>query len=92
MGDMINYIKQRFATFKEPPLCYFIVFDVKLWPDNLIGFEQKEISKLVTYYQEHNYISEKKRKKQLINFRYSEDLSNYKQHKERICSKFILIC
>ena len=78
MGDMINYIKQRFATFKEPPLCYFTVFDVKLWPDNLIGFEQKEISKLVTYYQEHNYISEKKRKKQLINFRYSEDLSNYK--------------
>ena len=32
MGDMINYIKQRFATFKEPPLCYFTVFDVNLRP------------------------------------------------------------
>ena len=72
MGDMTNYIKQRFATFKEPPLCYFTVFDVNLRPDNLIGFGQKEISKLVTYY----YISEKKKKKQLTNSRYSEDLSN----------------
>ena len=30
MRDMINYIKQRFATFKAPPLCDFTVFDAKL--------------------------------------------------------------
>ena len=48
MGDIINYIKQRFATFKESPLCGFTVFDSKLWPGNLVGFEQKEISNLVT--------------------------------------------
>ena len=51
MGDIKNYIKQRFATFKEPSLCDFTVFDAKLWPDNLAGFGQKEISNLVTYHQ-----------------------------------------
>ena len=56
MGDMKNYIKQQFATLKDPPLCDFTVFDAKLWPDNLVGFGQKEISNLVTYYQKHNYI------------------------------------
>ena len=56
MGDMKNYIKQQFATLKDPPPCDFTVFDAKLWPDNLVGFGQKEISNLVTYYQKHNYI------------------------------------
>ena len=55
---MKNYIKQRFATFTEPPLCDFTVSDAKLWPDNLVGFGQKEISNLVIYCQKHDYISE----------------------------------
>ena len=38
MTDKINYIKQRFATCKEPLIFKFIVFDGKLWPDNLVGF------------------------------------------------------
>ena len=38
MGDLINYIKQQFATCKEPVLCEFIVFDGKLQPDSLVGF------------------------------------------------------
>ena len=63
MGDIKNYIKQRFATFKEPPLCDFTVFDAKLWPDNLVGFGQKEISNLLTYYQKHNYISAEEKEK-----------------------------
>ena len=51
MGDMKNHIKQRVATFKEPLLCDFTVFDAKLWPDNLVGFGQKEIRNLVIYCQ-----------------------------------------
>ena len=51
MGNMKNYIKQRVATFKESLLCDFTVFDPKLWPDNLVGFGQMEISNLVTYCQ-----------------------------------------
>ena len=41
MGDTINYLKQRFATFKEPPLCDFTMFDAKLWSENLVGFGQR---------------------------------------------------
>ena len=63
MGDIKNYIRQRFATFKEPPLCDFTVFDAKLRPVNLVDFRQNEISNLVTYYQKHNYISEEEREK-----------------------------
>ena len=62
MGYTINYIKQHFTTFKEPPLCQFMVFDGKLWPDNLVGFGKKTISNLVTYYQVHNYIYLQKEK------------------------------
>ena len=61
MGDIKNYIKQRFATFKEPPLCDFTMFDANLWPDNLVGFGQKEMSNLVN--QKHNYISEEEKEK-----------------------------
>ena len=39
------------------------MFDAKLWPENLVGFGQKEVSSLVTYYQEHNYISEGEKEK-----------------------------
>ena len=63
MGDIKNYIKQRSVTFKEPFLYDFTMFDAKLWPDNLIGFGQKEIVNLVTYYQKHNYISEEEKEK-----------------------------
>ena len=66
LKDTINYIKQRFASWKEPRLCEFIVFDGKLWSDSLVGFGQKTISNLVTYYREHNYFSEKEKKKTAI--------------------------
>ena len=92
MGDTKNCIKQQFATFKEPTLYDFTVFDAKLQPDNLVGFGQKEISNLVNYYQKHITILKRKKKKQSKNGSYSEDLSNYKSNKERLCSKLILIC
>ena len=34
-----------------------------MWPDNLVGFRQKEISNLATYYQEHGYTSEEEKEK-----------------------------
>ena len=39
------------------------MFDANLWPDNLVGFGQKEISNIVTYYQKHNCISEEEKEK-----------------------------
>ena len=78
MGDIKNYIKQRFATFKEPPLCDFTVFDAKLRPDSLIGFGQKEISNLVLTIKSVVTFLKRKKKKQSTNGYYSEDLSNHK--------------
>ena len=40
-----------------------MVFDAKLWPENLVGFGQRAINNLVIYYQEHNYISEVEKEK-----------------------------
>ena len=73
-----NYIKQRFATFKESPLCDFTVFDAKLRPDSLIGFGQKEISNLVLTIKSVITFPKRKKKKQSTNGYYSEDLSNHK--------------
>ena len=40
-----------------------MVFDAKLWPENLVGFGQRAINNLVIYYQEHKYISEVEQEK-----------------------------
>lgn len=39
------------------------MFDANFWPINLVGFGQREISNLVTYCQEHNYISQEEKEK-----------------------------
>ena len=41
MGDMINYIKQRFATFKEPPLRDFTVIDASCGQIIWLGLDKK---------------------------------------------------
>ena len=41
MGDMINYIKQRFATFKEPPLCGFTMIDASCGQIIWLGLDKR---------------------------------------------------
>ena len=42
---------------KKRATAEFTFFDLKMWPENILGFGRKEITTLISYYHKYKYIS-----------------------------------